>query len=236
MNVVIACECSGIIRDAFIAKGHKAFSCDFQATEKPGPHFQGDILNVFGKKHIDLLIGHPPCTFLALSGTQWLSHPDDGHLPLEHRRPNPHYPERREDQKKAVAFFKLLWEANVTHICLENPVPMSQLTDEVGMYTQKIEPWMFGDSFAKPTCLWLKNLPLLRNTNTLDTKVNKGNRTVFSSGKSQPDWYNKAKVGNKDDTQRERSRTFPGMALAMADQWNDILEYKDDVQLNLFGI
>lgn len=236
MNVLIACECSGLIRDAFIAKGHKAMSCDLQETEKPGPHYKGNIIYILDKDW-DLLIGHPPCTFIAHSGTQWMSHPDDSNLPFNHRRPHPLYPNRRNDQKAAIEFFKILWDSGIPHICLENPVPMSQLTDDVGMYHQKLQPWEFGDSYEKPTCLWLKNLPLLKNTNEFGDNVTKGNRTVFSSGKSQPDWYNKAKTNNKDNTSRERSRTFPGLAKAMAEQWTEekVMNYKDDIQLDLFS-
>lgn len=234
MNILIACECSGLIRDAFIAKGHSAISCDLQPTEKSGPHYQGSVLDILDK-NFDLLIGHPPCTFMAHSGTQWMSHPEDKELPFKERRPHPLYPNRREDQRKAIEFFKVLWNSTIPHICLENPVPMSQLTDQVGMYHQKVQPWQFGDSYEKPTCLWLKNLPLLKNTNQFGDQVTKGTRTVFSSGKSQPDWYNKAKTSNKDNTSRERSRTFPGLAKAMAEQWTEnILSYKDDQQLNLF--
>lgn len=212
MNVLIACECSGLIRDAFIAKGHRAMSCDYQATEKPGPHYKGNVYDIINQGW-DLLIGHPPCTFIAHSGTQWMSNPEDSHLPFNSRRPHPLYPTRREDQRKAIDFFDNLWNSRIEHICLENPVPMSQLTDRVGVYHQKLQPWEFGDSYEKPTCLWLKNLPLLKNTNEFGDNVTKGNRTVFSSGKSQPDWYNKAKVGNKENTSRERSRTFPDLHL-----------------------
>lgn len=236
MKVLVGCECSGLIRDAFRSKGHRAISCDLQDTEKPGPHYKGNIFDIINHG-FDLFICHPPCTYIANSGAQWMSHPDDKDLPFEQRRPNPFYPTRREDQKKAIEFFRLLWEAPIPHKCFENPLPMTSLTDVVGEYTQVIQPWMFGDSFSKPTCLWLSNLPQLKNTNSDPSqKITKGSFTTFSSGKKQPEWYAKAKVNNKEDTQRERSRTFPGMALAMAEQWNDILDYKDTKQLNIFDL
>src|SRR5678810_1202359 len=120
MNILIACECSGLIRDAFLAKGHNAWSCDLQDTEKPGPHIKGDIKDVLTTSDWDLLIGHPPCTFIAHSGTQWMSHPDDSELPFNSRRPHPLYQNRREDQKLAIEFFVLLWNSDIPHICLEN--------------------------------------------------------------------------------------------------------------------
>jgi hypothetical protein len=237
MKVLIACECSGLIRDAFIARGHEAMSCDFQATERPGPHYRGDVFDILNKEKWDLLIGHPPCTFIALSGSQWLSHPDDSHLPYDKRRPNPFYPNRREDQKKAIDFFQALLEADVFHIALENPRPMSALTDRVGNYSQEVQPYMFGDSYSKPTCLWLKNLPLLKNTNDdLSKKIHKGESVVFSSGKKQPKWYSESKSNDKSKTSVGRSRTFPGLAEAIADQWGSIEDYKDSKQLNVFDI
>lgn len=241
MNVLIGCECSGFIRDHFIAKGHYAMSCDLQPTENPGPHFQGsifDLLDNYEDRVWDLFICHPPCTFMALSGTQWMSHPEDSHLPFDLRRPHPLYPNRREDQKKAIEFFRKLWSYPIVHKCFENPVPMSQLTTVVGNYHQKVEPWMFGDSHTKPTCLWLSNLPLLKSTNEIGQQVTKGERQYFSSGKSQPKWYADAKSSNKEKTQVERSRTFPGLAMAMAEQWTDeiVLNYKDSKQLNIFDL
>lgn len=214
MRIIIGCERSGTVREAFRAKGHDAWSCDLRPSDQPGNHIQGDIFDAI-KDHWDMAIFHPPCTFLANSGSQWLSHPEDKHLPIDERRPNPFYPTRREDQKKAIAFFRRLWLSPINKICMENPKPMGVLMQEVGRYTQIIEPFFFGDSFKKPTCLWLKNLPALIPTNM----VSPGEFVTFSSGKKHPKWYNEAKKGNKELTQTIRSKTFPGMALAMADQW-----------------
>lgn len=227
MKVIIGCERSGIIRDAFIRKGHDAISCDLEPTDVPGPHHQGDILELLENEYFDLGIIHPPCTFIANSSIQWLSHPDDKYLPFEERRPNPFYPTRREDQKKAIIFFKKLlfmYPQKIGKLCLENPIPYGALTKDVGMYSQIVEPYYFGDSFNKPTCLWLKNLPKLIYIKQDDlfykkTVVDEGEYKVLSSGKRIPKWYSDAKVGNKDKTQRVRSKTFPGMAQAMADQW-----------------
>lgn len=216
MKVLIGLECSGIIRDAFIEKGHDAWSCDLKPSEKHGPHIQADIFTVLNDGW-DLFIGHPVCKFLALSGSQWYWHPEDKNLPKAIRRPHPLYPDRRAEQQKGIDFFKKLWRAPIKHICLENPEPLHSLITQVAPYTQVIQPWMFGDSFQKKTCLWLKNVPRLKSTNIVD----KG-EFIITRGKKLPKWYSDAKTNNKEQTQTDRSRTFPGIANAMADQWSNL--------------
>lgn len=215
MRVLIGLECSGIIREAFRAKGHDAWSCDLKPSETPGNHIQGDIFEVINDFGADLFIGHPVCKFLALSGSQWYWHPEDKGLPKALRRPHPLYPDRRKAQQEGIDFFKKLWEAKIPKICLENPKPLHSLVAQVANYTQIIQPWMFGDSFQKETCLWLKNLPRLKPTNIVD----KGEFIITKSGKKLPKWYSDAKTGDKEKTMTERSRTFPGIALCMAETW-----------------
>lgn len=214
LKVLVGLECSGIIRDAFEAKGHDAWSCDLKPSERPGNHIQADIFTVLYEGW-DLFIGHPVCKFLALSGSQWYWHPEDKGLPKALRRPHPLYPDRRKAQQDGIDFFKKLWQANIPKICLENPKPLHSLVAQVANYTQIIQPWQFGDSFQKETCLWLKNLPRLKPTNIVD----KGEFIITRGGKKLPKWYSDAKTSNKEKTQSERSRTFPGIAKAMADSW-----------------
>src|SRR5688572_9407736 len=140
MKVIIACECSGIIRDAFAALGHEAWSCDLKPSEREGQHLQGDIFSFLGEcqannySRWDMLIGHPPCTFNSLSSARWRWHPEDKNLPKALRRPHPLYPNRKEDQQKAIDFFKALWNADIDKIGLENPRPLKALVYQVGNY------------------------------------------------------------------------------------------------------
>lgn len=202
MKVLIACEFSGIVRDAFLAKGHDAVSCDLLPTEQPGPHIQGDVLNILDDGW-DLMIGHPPCFFMANSGVRWLFHPDDVHKPLDERRDHPRFPGRRADLKKARDFFLALWNAPIPHIALENPIPHKYA--QLPPYTQVIQPWQFGHPETKATCLWLKNLPEIQPTNIV--KGRKGRVWLESPG---PDRW------------KRRSVTYPGIAQSFADQWNTL--------------
>lgn len=214
MRVLIGLECSGIIREAFRRRGHDAWSCDLKPSETPGNHIQRDIFDVLDDGW-DLLIGHPVCTFNAHSSSKWRWHPEDKNLPIQLRRPHPLYPDRRQKQQEAIDFFKKMYNCGIPKICLENPKPLHSLVAQVGKYRQIVQPWMFGDPFTKPTYLWLKGLPMLKPTNIVD----KGEFITTKSGKRLPKWYSDAKSGNKTKTQTERSRTFPGMASAMAAQW-----------------
>ena len=220
MRVLVACEESQALTKAFRALGHEAFSCDLLPCSGGHPewHIQGDVLMQLGGEW-DLMIAHPPCTFLAGSGVQWLSHPEDKHLPFDERRPHPKYPNRREDMQQSLEFVEALFNCNIPHICIENPVGL--LSSRFGKPSQIVQPYMFGDEATKTTCLWLKNLPKLVATDV----VGKGERTTFASGKSHPKWYADAlkNAKTKEERQTLRSKTFPGMAAAIAFQFSEFL-------------
>ena len=148
MRVLIACEYSGTVRDAFIALGHDAMSCDLLPTDRPGPHYQGDVFDIIGDGW-DLMIAHPPCTHLAVSGAR-------------------HFPEKRADgrQQAALAFVRKLLDAPIPKIALENPV--SIISTKIRKPDQIIQPWQYGHGETKATCLWLKGLPLLTPTDIVD--------------------------------------------------------------------
>jgi len=148
MRVLVACEYSGIVRDAFINKGHDAMSCDLLPTESPGPHYQGDVMDIINDGW-DMLIGHPPCTYLCNSGVRWL-----------HKREG-----RWGDMRKGTEFFKALLNADIPKICIENPIPHKYAVEIIGRkYNQIVQPWQFGHGETKATCLWLKNLESLQPT------------------------------------------------------------------------
>ena len=146
MRVLVACEFSGVVRDAFLAAGHMAVSCDLLPTERPGPHIQGDVLKVLARDW-DLMIAHPPCTHLAVSGARWFK--DKGH-----------------EQQEALDFVQALLDAPIEHIALENPV--SIISSRIRKPDQIIQPWQFGHGEVKATCLWLKNLPPLIPTSIVE--------------------------------------------------------------------
>ena len=208
MKILIACEFSGIVRDAFIAKGHDAWSCDLLPTERPGPHIQGDVLEILNDGW-DMMIAHPPCTYLSYAGIRWWNDPG-----------------RCAKRLEALEFFRVLWEAPIEKICLENPRGCTSPT--IAKYTQEINPWYFGDSASKPTWLWLKNLsPLMHSKHNAlfwdATHVDKGEFVshVTKSGKIKKDakWYYEAVSLPKEERQKLRSKTFQGIANAMAEQW-----------------
>lgn len=180
MRVLVACEFSGTVRDAFIAKGHDAWSCDLLPSEKLGPHFVGDVRD-FLDRQWDLLIAHPPCTYLASSGARW-------------------WKSRQEEQKQALHFVYSLRGAPVKRIAIENPI--GALSTYMEKPTQIIQPWQFGHGETKSTCLWLTGLPPLA-----PTKIVKGREArIHKMSPSKNRW-------------RERSRTYQGIADAMAEQW-----------------
>ena len=190
MRVLVACEYSGTVRDAFLAAGHDAMSCDLLPTDAPGPHWQGDVRDVLGWDW-DLMIAHPPCTHLAVSGARW-------------------FKDKQVEQAQALDFVRLLLDAPIPRIALENPV--SIISSRIRKPDQIIQPYEHGHEATKTTCLWLKNLPLLKPSNI----VGKGTRHVTKSGRSLPDWYN---LPPSNDRWKIRSATFPGIAAAMAAQW-----------------
>lgn len=155
MRILIACEESQATTKAFRNLGYEAYSCDLLPSSGGHPewHFQCDIFEIINDGW-DLMIGHPPCTFVAGSSVQWLSHPDDKHLPFEERRPHPKYPNRRDDMFKSVEFFKALYNAPIKNIALENPVGL--LSSLFRKPDQIIQPYMFGDEATKTTCFVVK--------------------------------------------------------------------------------
>jgi hypothetical protein len=191
MKVLVACEFSGIVREAFKAKGHDAWSCDLLPTEIPGQHIQGDVLAVLNDGW-DLMIAHPPCTHLSNAGARFL-YPkgilNNDRLGLA------------LDGKK---LFMEIFHSSIKKICVENPIPSKIIG--LPKYTQIVQPYYFGDMFQKKTCLWLKNLkPLFFEIPTAKPQ----------STKKAGNWFNK---GGKN-RQQNRARTFPGIATAMATQW-----------------
>ena len=237
LNVLVACEESQAVCKEFRKLGHNAFSCDLLDCSGGHPewHFKQDILALIrdgkgvlqnGKTYKlpkgqkwDLMIAHPPCTFLAVSGARWYYHPEDKDLPVEQRRPHPRFPNRAKDREEGAAFFLALANADVEHIAVENPVGI--MSARFRKPDQTVQPYWFGDSASKATCLWLKNLPLLKKTKVVDP----GERVVLSSGKTLPKWYSDALTKAKTAAERRtlRSKTFPGFAKAMAKQWGDFL-------------
>ena len=191
MRVLVACEYSGIVRDAFRALGHDAVSCDLLPTERPGPHIVGDVAPLLGDGW-DLLIGHPPCTYLASSGARWWKDPG-----------------RAELQDQAVGFVRLLADCPIPRIAIENPI--GALSRRWRKPDQIIQPWQFGHGETKATCLWLKGLPLLIPTEIVD-----GRAPVCHRQPPGPDrWKN-------------RSRTYTGIAAAMAAQWSIVLDTRPE--------
>lgn len=190
MRVLVACEYSGIVREAFRRLGHEAWSCDLLPTEIEGNHIQGDVLKILNDGW-DLMIAHPPCTRLANSGVQWL--------------------QKRnlwDEMRDGALFFKAFLDAPIKKIAVENPIPHKYAIEIIGRnYDQKIQPWQFGHGETKATCLWIKNLPPLEPTNIVD-------------GREQRVW----KLPPSVDRWKDRSRTYTGIADAMASQWGLIKE------------
>jgi hypothetical protein len=182
MKVLVACEYSGRVRDAFIAKGHDAMSCDMLPTDAPGPHYQGDVRDLLWHGW-DLMIAHPPCTHLAVSGAR-------------------HFAAKKASgvQDDALDFVRLLLDAPIHRIALENPI--SIISSRIRKPDQIIQPWQYGHGETKATCLWLKNLPKLQPTNIVEGREARIHKIPPSA-----------------DRWKERSRTFAGIADAMASQW-----------------
>ena len=194
MRVLVACEYSGTVRDAFLRAGHYAASCDILPSESPlGDHYQCSVLDILDHGW-DLMIAHPPCTYLSVSGMHWTTR-------------GLRNPQLTED---ALAFVKLLMDAPIEHIAIENPV--SVISSRIRKPDQIIQPWWFGHDASKKTCLWLKNLPLLTPTNMLpgDAKTRRDNQTASGQNKLPP----------SKDRWKIRSATYQGIADAMAAQWS----------------
>ncbi len=231
MNILVACEESQTITKELRKLGHNAYSCDLLPCSGGHPdwHFNMDVFKVIKnrggelqngekaklKNNWDMMIAHPPCTYLAVSGAKWFYHPEDNMLPTHLRRPHPRYPNRANDREDALFFFISLMNVQIEKIAIENPIGV--ISTRYRKPDQIVHPYMFGDEASKATCLWLKGLPELEQTNL----VGKGERIHFKSGKSQPKWYSDALVYSKTLEERRtmRSKTFEGMAKAMALQW-----------------
>jgi hypothetical protein len=232
LNVLIACEESQALTREFRLLGHNAFSCDLLPCSGGHPewHFNNDVFEIIKNQggvlqngetvninaDWDMMIAHPPCTYLAVSGAQWYYHPEDKDLPVESRRPHPKHPDRAADREKAIEFFIRIANAPIDKIAIENPVGV--ISSAYRKPDQIVQPFMFGDEARKTTCLWLKNLPKLEPTDI----VSEGERVYFKSGKSHPKWYADALSNAKSSEERRtmRSKTFIGMAKAMANQWS----------------
>jgi len=182
MKILIACEYSGTVREAFRSRGHDALSCDLLPTDAPGPHYQGPVEDVI-RDGWDMMIAFPPCTHLAVSGARW-------------------FKEKRADgrQQEALSFVRMLMDAPIDRIAIENPV--SIISSQIRKPDQTIQPWQYGHGETKRTCLWLKNLPKLQPTDIVE-------------GREQRIW----KMPPSADRWKERSKTFQGIANAMANQW-----------------
>jgi len=180
MNVLIACEFSGTVRDAFARRGHNAVSCDLLLPETDGVHYQGDVRDILADGW-DMMIAHPPCTHLAVSGARW-------------------FKDKQQEQAEALAFVQALMAAPIERIAIENPI--SVISSKIRKPDQIIQPWQFGHGETKATCLWLKNLPKLKPTNIVD-----GREARIHKMPPSPDRW------------KERSKTYQGIADAMAEQW-----------------
>jgi len=232
VRVGVLCEVTGIVRDAFLRRGHDAISCDIQATESPGPHIQGDCL-AHDWSGFDLLICHPPCTYIASSGIHW----------------NRRVPGRAAKTEEALAFVRRILDLRVPRLALENPVGL--IGTRIRACDQTIQPWQFGHRESKATCLWLRNLPPLRPTNVLLNPawipcdccdeycctIHKGQHAsecpcpVIDDWEVDPysqggRWNNQTASGQNNASHAIRSRTYEGWAEAMAEQWGGLGQWK----------
>lgn len=206
MKVLIACEFSARVRDAFRARGHDAWSCDLRPCEgDPQWHLQGDVLQHLQPGRWDLMVAHPYCTFNTLAGIRWMYHPEDTALPPAERRRHPQYPNRMADFLEGVEFFKTLMNAPVPKIGVENSQPHGLAMQHLGRYDQIVQPWMFGEPYTKGAALWLKNLPKLVATH----KKSDYPEILAEAHRMSPG----------PDREKERSRTYRSIANAMAEQW-----------------
>jgi hypothetical protein len=195
VRVLVACEYSGRVRDAFIDRGHDATSCDLLPTDAPGPHYEGDVFDIIDEGW-DLLVAFPPCTYLCSSGLHW----------------NKRRTERATKTEEALVFVQALLAAPVPRIALENPIGC--ISTRVRKPDQIVHPWMFGDDASKATCLWLKGLPLLTPTGAVAPRIVDGRKR----------WANQTDSGQNrlppsEDRWKLRSLTYPGLAAAMSQQW-----------------
>lgn len=203
MRVLVACEFSGTVRDAFLKQGHYAMSCDLEPCDSStsGDHYQGNVLDILDHGW-DLMIAHPPCTYLTVTGNKWFK-------PEYKDR----FPTRAQDREDAKEFFMQLVNAPIDKIAIENPIGI--MSTVYRKPDQIIQPWQFGHEASKATCLWLKNLPKLEHTNVVD----KGEFVTYKSGKRMSKWYADAASLSPKEREKIRNKTFQGIADAMAQQW-----------------
>lgn len=212
MRILVACETTQTVAEQFYLLGHEVWSCDLLPGEKGLPHIQDNVLKYLGEcqennfKGWDMMLAFPPCTHLAVSGAK-------------------HFAEKIKDgrQKEGIDFFMAFTKTNIPKVCIENPVGI--MSSIYRKPDQIVNPWQFGDTYQKTTCLWLTGLPKLFHAKEKDmfndkiTHVSKGEFIVTSGGNKLPKWYSDAKVSSRELTQKVRNKTFPGIAAAMADQW-----------------
>jgi hypothetical protein len=205
--ILVACEHSGAVRDAFISHGFSAFSCDLLPAETPGPHIVGNVLDVLHDPRWTALIAFPPCTYLSASGLHW----------------NKRDPEREHKTAAAVEFALLLWNAPIPRIAIENP--LGRLSRAIGPPTQIVQPYQFGSDASKRTCLWLRGLPPIQPFEFVPPRSKPGEHLdLFGLPIGLPRWENQAdsgqnRLGETRDRWRKRSRTYPGIAAAMVRAW-----------------
>ena len=203
LKVLVACEFSGTVREAFAKRGHDAWSCDLEPTDVPGNHYQGSVFDILDGGGWDLMIAHPPCTYLTVTGNKWMKD--------EYKD---RFPTRQQDRKDAIEFFMRLANANIPMIAIENPIGI--MSTNWRKPDQIVHPWQFGHEASKSTCLWLKNLPKLNPTNV----VGKGEFIEYKSGKRMTKWYADAASLKPKERAKIRNKTFQGIADAMAAQWS----------------
>lgn len=202
MKVLIACEYSGRVRDAFAAMGHDAMSCDLLPTEAPGKHYQGDVRDVLCEDW-DLIIAHPPCTYLSIAGNRWFDEVRYGEKARQ----------RKLNRLNAINFFKLFTQVKCQKVAIENPIGfMSKAWKKP---SQIVHPYHFGDAERKATCLWLKGLSPLKPTKIVEPEI-----ITYKNGKgTDSPWHLNTLSLPAEQRRKARSKTFPGIANAMAEQW-----------------
>lgn len=210
MRVLIGCEYSATVRREFERLGHTAVSCDLRETEdRSGWHIKGDLIQVIesGWESWDMLIAHPYCTYNTLAGIRWMYHPEDTHLPAEQRRRHPKYPNRMNDFLEGVKFFNKLKNCHIPKKALENSQPHGLAMQHIGRYDQIVQPYHFGSPFTKAAALWLEGLPKLVGTHK---------KSDYAPGEIRDACHKMPPGPNRE---RERSRTDPAIARAIAEQW-----------------
>ncbi len=202
MKILIACEYSGIVRDAFKAKGHNVYSCDLLPTERPGKHYQGDVKDILIGNEWDMMIAHPECTYLCSSGLHW----------------NKRIEGRAEKTEEALKFITALWQSGIPRICLENPVGCINTRLDFMPKPQYIQPYQFGIDASKKTGLWLKKLKPLKHTKLIEGRKVKKNGKIYQRWSNQTD-SGQNNLGPSKTRGKDRSLTYQGIADAMANQW-----------------